>query len=112
MRGGISYVEDSFKAESKDSVMIVKPFLITRKKVVREVRKALRNKTKEIILAEFKNKDLEEIFSDILSGSFQKSLSLRLKKIYPLAFCDIRVLKIEKRFENVKIEKVEERVQA
>ena len=34
--------------------------------------------------------DYEEIFSDLLSGKFQKTLSLKLKKIYPLSLCEIK----------------------
>lgn len=96
MRKSINYVEDSFSAETKDVTLRIKPFLITRKKVSRKVRKALREKAKEEITKEAKSKSYEEIFSDILSNKFQKSLSLKLKKIYPLALCEIRDIYIEK----------------
>ena len=33
MHKGISYVEDSFKAQTKESEVIIKPFIIPRKKV-------------------------------------------------------------------------------
>ena len=46
----ISIVEDSFEAKTKDSTLIFKPFLITRKKVNRSVRKALRDSAKEQII--------------------------------------------------------------
>jgi ribosomal protein S3AE len=35
-----------------------------------------------------------ELFSDIMVGKIQKELSLKLKKIYPLALCEIRILEI------------------
>jgi ribosomal protein S3AE len=38
----------------------------------------------------------EGIFDDILKGKIQKELSLKLKKIYPLSLCEIRVLEVEK----------------
>ena len=41
-------------------------------------------------------KKAEEIFDDILKGNIQKPLSMKLKKIYPLSLCEIRILKIEK----------------
>src|SRR3989344_209582 len=44
MRKSIDYVEDSFSAESKNAVLRVKPFLITRQKVSRAIRNALRKK--------------------------------------------------------------------
>lgn len=107
MRTSINYVEDSFQAECKNAVLRIKPFLITRKKVSRAVRKALRNKAKEEIINTAKDKNYEELFSEIISGKLQKSLSLKLKKIYPLALCEIRDIFIEKRKEEiVKEEKI------
>ena len=90
MRKSISYVEDSFDATCKDGVLKIKPFLITRKKVVRAVRTALQAKAKEEIINEVKEKTADEIFAEILFGKLQKNLSLKLKKIYPLALCEVR----------------------
>src|SRR3990167_719883 len=47
VRKGTNYVEDSFSTECKDAVLQIKPFLVTRRKVSREIRKGLRNKAKE-----------------------------------------------------------------
>ena len=44
LHAGIDYVEDSFPAEAQDSKLIIKPFLITRKKVSRAIRNNLRKK--------------------------------------------------------------------
>ena len=96
MRKGINYVEDSFSAECKDAQLRIKPFLITRRKVSRAVRKALRNKAKEELIEYVKDKTSETIFNDLVKNQLQKPLSLKLKKIYPLSLCEIRVLKIEK----------------
>ncbi len=96
VRKGTNYVEDSFSTECKNAKIKIKPFLITRRKVSRAVRKALRNKAKEEIISYTKDKDSEEIFNDILKNKLQKQLSLILKKIYPLSLCEIRVLKVEK----------------
>ena len=108
MRKSIDYVEDSFSAECKNAILRIKPFLITRKKVSRRVRTALKNKAKEEIQNYIKEKNYEEVFSDLLANQFQKSLSLKLKKIYPLAFCDIRDIFVEKHKQDliVKEEKV------
>ena len=38
-----------------------------------------------------------ELFNEILAGRIQKELSLRLKKIYPLALCEIRVFEIREK---------------
>jgi len=108
IRKGTNYVEDSFSAECNDSKIRIKPFLITRKKVSRAVRKALREKAREELIDYAKNKTTERLFDDILKNQLQKPLSLKLKKIYPLSLCEIRILKVEKEFENKKGEIVEE----
>lgn len=100
VRKGTNYVEDSFSTECKDNSLRIKPFLVTRRKVSRAVRKALRNKAKEELTDYAKSKTTEEIFEELLRGSLQKSLSLKLKKIYPLSTCEIRILKVENKEEN------------
>ncbi len=91
MRKRINYVEDSFESSCKDISCIVKPFLLTRKKVSRAIRNNLRKATKEFILDYIKEKNYLDICENILYSELQKELSLKLKKIYPLSFCEIRV---------------------
>ncbi|MEK6880993.1 MAG: hypothetical protein AABY22_15345 [Nanoarchaeota archaeon] len=100
VRKGTDYVEDSFKIECKDALLRVKPFLVTRKKVSRSVRKALRNKAKQEISDYVKDKTFEELFDDLLKNKLQKHLSLILKKIYPLSLCEIRIFEVTKLLEN------------
>ena len=83
MRKGVNYVEDSFSIQTKNHQVKIKPFLITRKKVSREVRKALRQRAREEIEKYVESKDTEEIFDEILKGKLQKSLSVKLMKTYP-----------------------------
>lgn len=111
LRKNISYVEDSFSAECKNASVIIKPFLVTRKRVSRAVRKALRDEAKNWLLDYTKNKSYEDIFSDIISNRLQKSLSSKLKKIYPLSLCEIRILKIEKLKEQEKLKVTVEKVE-
>lgn len=112
VRDAISYVEDSFETECVDALLRVKTFQITRKKVPRSVRKAIREASKKYLIEELRDKTREEIITDIVNNKIQKPLSLRLKKIYPLSLCEIRELKIIKNIEGrtkpVK-EKVEEK---
>jgi len=96
IRKGSDYVEDSFKSTCKDGEIIVKPFLITRRKVSNPVKKALREETKKEIIDYFKDKPSEYIFEELLRNRFQKTLSLKLKKIYPLSLCEIRTFKVVK----------------
>lgn len=102
VRKGTNYVEDSFSAECKNAQLKIKPFLITRRKVSRAVRKALRDSARETLIKDVKNKSYEQIFYDVIANKIQKPLSLNLKKIYPLSLCEIRVLKVEKEFEEKK----------
>lgn len=96
IRKGTNWVEDSFSAETKDSKVIVKPFLITRKKVSREVRKALREKAREEILEYLKAKDSISVFDELLQNKMERHLNAKLKKIYPLSLCEIRMFKVQK----------------
>lgn len=95
VRRGTNYVEDSFETEAKDGKIVIKPFLITRRKVSRAVRKALRNKAKEELMLWAKENPVDEIFADVLRNKIQKDLSVKLKKVYPLSLCEIRVLKVK-----------------
>ena len=97
VRKGTNYVEDSFDAECKNEKLKIKPFIVTRRKVPRSVRNALRKKAKEEIISYIQDKESNEIFDDILRNKFQKLLSLKLKKIYPLSLCEIRILEIVKK---------------
>ena len=96
MRKGVDYVEDSFQVECRDSHARIKPFLITRRRVSRPILKALREATKKYLESYTKTRSSKELFEEIISNKLQKQLSLKLKKIYPLALCEIRSFKIEK----------------
>lgn len=94
MRKGSDYVEDSFVTACKDGNVVIKPFLITRNKVSRTVRNLLRVNTRKYLEGYLKARTTKEVFSDIMSNKIQKELSFKLKKIYPLALCEIRVFEI------------------
>jgi ribosomal protein S3AE len=100
VRKGTNYVEDSFSTECKDAKIRMKPFLITRRKVSRAVRKALREKAREELINYVRDKNTETLFEELLKGQIQKTLSLILKKIYPLSLCEIRIFKVEKELEE------------
>lgn len=110
IRKGTDYVEDSFVADCKDASLKIKPFLITRRKVSKRVRRGLREKTKEEIKKYLKDKPSSRIFEEILKNKMQKELSLILKKIYPLSLCEIKSLEIEKDLEVKEEEKKEEKI--
>jgi ribosomal protein S3AE len=106
IRKGTDYVEDSFITECKDAVLNIKPFLITRRKVSKRVRRGLRDKAKEEIKKYVKDKTSERIFEDILKNKMQKELSQLLKKIYPLSLCEIKSMNIEKDLEMKDVKEI------
>lgn len=111
MRKGTDYVEDSFSAKCRDAQILIKPLMITRRKVSKAVRKVLREKAKAEIEEYVKGKDYERIFEDVIRNKVQKEFSLKMKKIYPLSLFEIRVLKVEKVLENPKEESKKESVE-
>ncbi len=92
MRKRISYVEDSFQTTCKDIKITIKPFLITRKKVSRAIRNNLRKTAKEVILEYVKDKTYLEVVSAVLGNEMQRDIHPKLKKVYPLSMCEIRIL--------------------
>jgi ribosomal protein S3AE len=90
MKKGTDYVEDSFSCKSKDILLNIKTFFITRRKVSRGIRKALRERAREIITKFCEDKTMDEVISETISARLLKELSLNLKKIYPLAVCEIK----------------------
>ena len=91
-----SYVEDSFVVDSNNGKLRIKPFLITRKEVSRAVRNALRIATQEFLKDYCKDKSTDDVFSDLIQSKISKLMLSRLKKVYPLALCEIRHLEVEK----------------
>lgn len=100
MRKGTDYVEDSFNAECREGIVVVKPFMITRNKVSRPIRNKLRMTARDYILAQFKSRTAREIITSIMTNKLQKEISQKLKKIYPLAVCEIRWLEVVKIFDE------------
>jgi ribosomal protein S3AE len=100
LRKRINYVEDSFVANCSDVKATLKPFLITRKRVSRAVRKNLRNTAREFLQNYVKDKTYNDICNELLAGTIQREMLPRLKKVYPLSFYDLRV------FETKELEKI------
>jgi len=107
VRKGTSYVEDSFVVKVKDAYLRIKPFLLTRKKVHRSVRKSLRENAKSFVEKLLREKTREEVFRLIISLELQRIMNKKLRKTYPLAFCDIRNIEVL----NKKVENFEEKTE-
>src|SRR3989344_4859370 len=94
MRRGIDYIEDSFTTSCKDAEIIVKTFMITRNHVSRNIRKEVRNAARKFLEGYSNIKTVKELFSELMTNKLQRSVSLKVKKIYPLAFCEIRWIEV------------------
>ena len=68
---------------------------MTRRRVSRKVCRALRNDAKSYLSGYVKARTSMEIFSEIMANKLQKQLFTVLKKVYPLALCEIRIFEIE-----------------
>ena len=93
VRKGRDKVEDSFVVECKDKIKVkIKPFVVTRYKAKRSVLTELRKKVKEFCLDYCKRVNYEELIRFVISNSLQRDLKRGLKKIFPVAFTEMRVL--------------------
>jgi ribosomal protein S3AE len=108
MRRGTDYVEDSFEMNCKDAKVSVKPFMITRRRVSRAVRKALRVESRKFLEGYIKIRDTKELFGEILSNKIQRAMVVKLKKIYPLGFCEIRIFEVKGEKSEEEIEEANE----
>ncbi|MEM4318253.1 MAG: hypothetical protein QW377_00005, partial [Candidatus Pacearchaeota archaeon] len=88
----------SFFAVSKDGVRLqVKPLFVTRKKVVRNIRKKIRERGRELIIKLIENNNKDIIFDSIINYVWQKQILTELKKIYPLLICEIRRIEVKQK---------------
>lgn len=94
IKRGTDYVEDSFVTGSKDSKLRVKPFMMTRKRVSRAIRNEIRKLAKRTLESHITLRNTQELFSEIMTNKLQKLLSQKIKKIYPLAVCEIRMIEV------------------
>jgi ribosomal protein S3AE len=112
MRPRVNYVEDSFDISCTDIPARIKPFLITRKKVSRAIRNSLRKTVREFLIEYCKGKTYMELAQEVIFGTIQKEMYPKLKKVYPLSLCEIRILEtkqIEKADLTVKERVVEKK---
>lgn len=90
---GKEKIDDSFKLKSRDGVNVrVKPFIVTKSAANRSILTALRKKSQELLADFLKRSDYEAFFQDIIRFKVQSIMKKELKKIYPLAQFQIRIL--------------------
>lgn len=101
-------IDDSFVVKTKDNKLVrIKPFLITAGFARSSALKGLKYNLRSILTKDIAKIDYNDLVKELISYRLQKELREKLKKIYPLAVCEIRVMEIEK---EKKEEEVEEKV--
>lgn len=86
-------VDDSFIVETKDGTKVkIKPLLLTREHTQNSVKTALRQEVRKLLEKEAKSRIYPEFVLNLLSGSLQRAIKSGLKKVYPLALAEIRVM--------------------
>jgi ribosomal protein S3AE len=111
VRKGTDYAEDSFETPCRDLQVRIKPLIVTRRRVSKKVLASLRENAKKQIISHLKTRNAEEIFSEIITNKIQKQLAVKLKKIYPLALCEIRMFEVLGEAKETKEEPKEELLQ-
>lgn len=93
VRRGSEKIDDSFLVETKDNIKYrIKPLLLTRYETKRSILSAIRAKMREIAVENFKKNDSVTMLNLIVSNTFQREAKDAIKKIYPIAICEIRML--------------------
>lgn len=98
VRRGRNRIDTSYLFETADNKIVrIKPFLLTKSATKGSAMRALQRIMHEFLLTTVKNLDYDTLVKDIVSYNLQNSLRETLSKIYPLAACGIRVMKLEKK---------------
>lgn len=93
VRKAIRRLDDSFTLVSKDNItFVVKPLLIARYRTNKGLGTALRKRAREVFAQVFQRMKSDEIFMYAISNRLQMDVKNDLKKIYPIAVSEIRVL--------------------
>lgn len=96
IRSGKDRVDSSFVAKTKgDTLLRIKPLIITKSCTSNSVKTALRHKAQEVLTTTIATLSLDSVFDSVTRGNLQKDLKDVLDKIYPLKMADIRVVEIE-----------------
>lgn len=91
-------IDISFTCETSDnSLLRVKPLIVTKFDVKGSVAAKLRNNAISFLVKTIKNMGYDDIVNDLISHKLQNAMKESLNKIYPLKVCEIRYLGIEAR---------------
>lgn len=87
-------LDESFQCVTKDNKIIrIKPMILTAVKTSWSVKSALRKAVIQFIINAVRRTDFETLVLDIINEKLQREISKSTKKIVPVRFVNIRVLK-------------------
>ena len=93
-RTGREKIDDVNTYETKNNIkLVLKLLIMTKSKTKRSILSNLRHKSKEFLTAKIQKQDYSELITSLITYTLQKELKSTLSKIYPVAVCDVRVLK-------------------
>ena len=93
-RTGREKIDNVNTYETKNNIkLVLKLLIMTKSKTKRSILSNLRHKSKEFLTAKIQKQDYSELITSLISYALQKELKSTLSKIYPVAVCDVRVLK-------------------
>ena len=93
-RTGREKIDNVNTYETKNNIkLVLKLLIMTKSKTKRSILSNLRHKSKEFLTAKIQKQDYSELITSLITYTLQKELKSTLSKIYPVAVCDIRVLK-------------------
>ena len=88
-----SKIEESFECKTKDGIKIrIKPLLIIKTKLKSSLSKSLRKTTKIILSEMVTQSTFDELILSFIAFKLQKEIKFKLKSIYPVASCEIKVM--------------------
>ncbi|MDP3918552.1 MAG: hypothetical protein Q8Q35_01430 [Nanoarchaeota archaeon] len=86
-------IDDSFVVVTKDETKVrLKPILLVKDSVQRGILSDLRKTTQEFYTKFAKELTFNELLNKVLMGDASKDLKSELKKVYPVAIVDMRML--------------------
>lgn len=95
MRRQRNKIEDSFIVESKDKKIVrIKPIIITRGKTTGSVLTTIRKLEKAYLANAIAKNEAEGIIREITQKKLQHGMYQLLKKLHPMAACEIRQLEL------------------
>ena len=109
VRKNTDKIVPSFACYTSDNVRVrAKMFVLTRSLTKSSVHQSLTKMTTQMVTTAIKKLPIENLFTEILTSRFQRKLLADLRKVYPIKFCEVRVLEIEPLNKKAKVIEVSE----